>query len=128
MTRLVFLTVMALWLRRVVAQSPISYQANFDYGFILLHSQDLAPIGAAYPLSLNFSVQRWLLDEKYWRNCHCFPRLGANIGWQYFDKPEILGWGVPVYGFLEPWYKLSDHWFLNFRTSIGLIYLSNPYD
>ncbi len=110
------------------AQSPISYQAEAEYGFLFLHSQDVAPIGQSYPAALAFNINRWLLNENHWENCHCYPRLGLSLGAHYYDNPEVLGWGIPLYGYLEPWYRIADNWYFNLRASVGLIYLSQPYD
>lgn len=112
----------------VWGQSPVSYQAEAEYGFLFLHSQDVAPIGQSYPSAFGISLQKWLLAEQNWENCHCYPRYGLSLAWHYYDNPEIVGWGVPVYGFLEPWYRISGDWYFNLRAGMGLIYLSNPYD
>lgn len=110
------------------AQSPISYQLEIEKGFIIIHSQDIAPIGQSYPFALGFSAQKWLLADKHWKNCHCYPRLGWSLAVHDFDNPDVLGWGFPLYGFLEPWYKINDGFFLNIRAAVGLVYLSKPYD
>lgn len=110
------------------AQSLVSYQAEADYGFLFLHSQDVAPIGQSYPLALGLSVQKWLLNEQSWDNCHCYPRYGVSFGAHYYDNPEVIGWGFPVYGYLEPWYRIKGDWYFNLRAAAGLIYLSRPYD
>lgn len=123
---------LVLWLvlacKLASAQNPISYQAEAEYGFLFLHSEDIAPIGQSYPIALGFSRQAWLLNEDHWDNCHCYPRFGFSLAAHYYDNPEVLGWGIPLYGFLEPWYKLGEKWFFNLRAGAGLIYLSKPYD
>lgn len=110
------------------AQNPVSYQAEAEYGFLFLHSQDVAPIGQSYPAAIALNVQRWLLADSYWESCNCYPKLGLSLGAHYYDNPEVLGWGLPLYGYLEPWYRLGGDWYFNLRASIGLIYLSRPYD
>lgn len=110
------------------SQSQRSIELAADYGFLFLHSQDLAPIGRSYPRALNFSYAFWLDPEQHWANCRCFPRLGLSTGFHYFDNPSVLGVGLPFYGFLEPWWRLSDHWFLNVRGGLGGAWQSRPYD
>lgn len=105
-----------------------SFTLDLEQGFLFLHSQDVAPIGQSYPSALNVSYNQWLLDSSYWQNCRCFPRVGLGAGYHFYDNPQVLGWGLPVYAFLEPWYKLSDAWYMQIRASLGLIYLSEPYD
>lgn len=120
--------VLALAFHLATAQNPISYQAEAEYGFLFLHSQDVAPIGQSYPIALGFSRQAWLLNQSNWDNCHCYPRFGFSLAAHYYDNPQVLGWGIPLYGFLEPWYKLQERWFFNLRAGAGLIFLSKPYD
>ncbi len=110
----------------IQAQSSLS--VDLERGFLFLHSQDVAPIGQSYPSAINFSYSKWLSDISQWQSCHCFPRVGLSTGFHYYDNPEVLGWGIPVQGFLEPWYKISDNWFLQIKAGLGLIYLSRPYD
>ncbi len=109
-------------------QAQASYTLDIEQGFLFLHSQDVAPIGQSYPTAFNLSYNSWLLDSNHWESCHCFPRVGLSTGFHYYDNPSVLGWGIPLQGFLEPWYKLSDDWFLQIRAGLGLIYLSEPYD
>ncbi len=109
-------------------KAQYSFSAEVEQGFLFLHSQDVAPIGQSYPRGLNLAYSRWLLDSSDWQDCHCFPRLGFSLGVHHYDNPRVLGWGLPIYGFLEPWYKLSDTWFLQLKAAAGFIYLSRPYD
>ena len=110
------------------AQSPVSYQAEAEYGFLFLHSQDVAPIGQSYPAAFALNIQRWLLADPYWASCNCYPKFGLSFGAHYYDNPEVLGWGIPLYGYLEPWYRLGNDWYFTLRASAGLIYLSRPFD
>lgn len=110
------------------AQNESSLGISGDYGFLFLHSQELAPIGQSYPVAINIDYSRWLLKKKHWDNCRCFPRVGISTGFHYFDNPSVLGVGVPLYGFLQPWYPLSERWFFNLHGGIGFAWLSQPYD
>lgn len=109
-------------------QQNRSWGLEADYGFLFLHSQDIAPIGQSYPWGFHFNYSKWLLEEKHWDNCSCYPRLGLSLGYHNYDNAEVLGFGIPAYGFLEPWYRLGGRSYFNFRGSLGLAYLSNPYD
>lgn len=99
-----------------------------DYGFLFLHSQDVAPIGQSYPWALNADYSIWKLNEANYQNCNCYPRIGFSLGFHNYQNQKVLGVGVPLYTYLEPWYKLSDNLFFHFRGGIGLAGLSRPFD
>lgn len=110
------------------AQNAQSIGVAADYGFLFLHSQDIAPIGQSYPWALSGDYGHWLLKNKYWQNCHCYPKLGVSAGFHFFDNPAVLGFGVPLYGFIEPWYRLKGNTFLTLRGGMGLAWASQPYN
>ncbi len=110
------------------AQNRHSLEVGGDYGEMILHSQDIRPIGPSSPYGISLGYSYWLLKEKNWKYCHCFPRVGLNLNYHNFDNPSILGYGFPVYGFLEPWYKLTPRLFYTLRGGAGYAWLSNPYD
>jgi len=110
------------------SQNRHSIDLQGEYGFLLIHSEDIRPIGQSYPYGVGVDYSYWLLKEKNWRNCQCYPRVGASINYHNFDNPAVLGWGIPVYGFLEPWYRLYKNFFFNIRAGAGYAWLSSPYD
>ncbi len=110
------------------AQNRHSIDLQGEYGFLLIHSEDIRPIGQSYPYGVGIDYSYWLLKEKNWENCHCYPRVGASVNYHNFDNPAVLGWGIPVYGFLEPWYRLHKNFFFNLRAGAGYTWLSNPHD
>ncbi len=112
----------------IQAQKTPVLSLSGDYGFLFLHSQDVAPIGQSYPRALNFDYSQWRITKKNYQNCNCYPRLGLSTGWHNYDNRSVLGSGFPLYGYLEPWYKLSENFFFHFRGGIGLSALTQPFD
>jgi hypothetical protein len=110
------------------AQNPRSIELQGDYGFLILHSQDIRPIGQSYPFGVGIDYSYWLLKEKNWKNCQCYPRVGLSLNYQNFDNSDVLGWGIPLYGFVEPWYRIRNNLFFTIRAGAGYSWLSNPYD
>lgn len=125
--RNLFISILLLSVFGTRAQNQHGLELSADYGFLFLHSQDLAPIGQSYPVALSFNYSYWLLDKKHWDNCHCFPRIGASLGLHEYGNSSVLGIGIPLYAYLEPWYQLSDKWYLNLRGGAGLSYNNRPY-
>lgn len=110
------------------AQNRQSVELSGDYGFLFLHSQDIRPIGQSYPWGIGAEYSYWLLKDKHWEDCHCYPRIGINLSYHNFDNTEVLGYGFPLYGFLEPWFRLMPNVFYTLRGGMGYSWASQPYD
>jgi hypothetical protein len=123
--KLIILLLLSL---KICAQKATVLSLHGDYGFLFLHSLDVAPIGQSYPRALNFDYSQWRISDANYQACNCYPRLGASMGWHYYNNQAVLGSGFPLYGYLEPWYKLSDRLFFHFRGGIGLSALTRPFD
>lgn len=98
------------------------------YGFVLLHSQSVAPIGQSYPWGIEADFSKHLVGKKAWEFCNCYPRVGTALTYWNFDNPEVLGHGLTFVPYIEPiWltrYKVNFSW----RIGMGVSYQSRPYD
>ncbi len=112
----------------LVAQNRHSIEIGGDYGELILHSKDIRPIGPSSPYGIGIQYSYWLLKDKSWKYCHCYPRVGVSLNYHNYDNPMVLGYGFPLYGFLEPWYKLSPRLYFTLRGAAGYGWLSKPYD
>lgn len=99
-----------------------------EYNNLLLHSQDIAPIGPSNPIGIGIDVYAQLLGTDHWRNCHCVPAFGVSLNYHDLDKPGILDYAVPVYAFLEPRFEFGGGWIFSFRGGAGFTWLSTPFD
>lgn len=98
------------------------------YGFVILHSQDIRPIGQSFPWGVSLDFSWHYNSKKAFDNCLCFPRLGiATTYWDY-DNPEILGQGITSVFFIEPFFGGQHKLNFSFRSGFGLAYANNPYD
>jgi hypothetical protein len=109
-------------------QSTPIYALQAEYGFLILHSEDIAPIGPSNPRGIGVDIS-WSLDpEQHYQNCLCFPRLGISLNYHHLDKPNILGSAFPIYGFIEPHYRIFKDSFFYLRAGIGFSFQSLPFD
>jgi hypothetical protein len=108
--------------------TPKAYSIKPHYGFVILHSQDVAPIGKSYPYGLGIEIFNHYNSEKSFDNCLCFPRLGVSTVFWNFDNPEILGYGVTSVFFVEPFFGANRRFSYSFRAGIGPAYATNPFD
>lgn len=116
-----------LLIHSTVAQNRHSIEFGGDYGEMILHSQDVRPMGPSSPYAFGLEYSYWLLRDESWKYCNCYPRIGVSLNYHNFDNPEVLGYGFPLYGFLEPWYRLTPKLFFTIRGAAGYSWLSNPY-
>ena len=112
----------------LLAQSTPIIGLHAERGFLIIHSEDIAPIGAANPYGFGIDLS-WNLDpDRHYQNCLCFPRLGLSLNYHDMDKPGILGHSIPMYGFLEPHYRIYDDLYFFLRAGMGFTYQDSPFD
>lgn len=110
------------------AQNQIGIGAFGEFNNIILHSKDIAPIGPSNPVGAGLDFYALLLSDTDWSTCHCTPAFGISVNFHSFQKPNVLGWGVPLYGYLEPRFYLGKGWTFSFRGGAGIAWLSTPFD
>ena len=99
-----------------------------QYGFVILHSRDIRPIGQSYPRGLSVDVSWHRISEKAYSSCLCFPRIGVSTTFWDFDNPDVLGYGVTSVFFLEPFFGATRKTSFSIRSGFGLAYASRPHD
>jgi len=107
---------------------PLALSLKGHYGFVILHSQDIRPIGNSYPWGIQADLSWHNNTQKAYNSCFCFPRLGVSIYYWDFDNPEILGQGLTSIFFIEPFFGASQTISFSFRAGFGLAYANRPYD
>ena len=105
-----------------------SFGLNVHQAFIIVHNKAIEPIEDANPFAVQAEFAWQRRDESSWNKCRCFPRFGAALQFWDFDNPEILGYGLNSYFFIEPEYGASKLFSFSFRGGFGASFLSNPYD
>lgn len=93
-----------------------------------MHSKDVRPIAPSSPYGIGIQYSYWMLKQKSWKYCHCYRRTGVSLNFHNYDNPTVFGYGFPLYGFLEPWYKLTPRLYFTLRGATGDGWLSKPYD
>jgi hypothetical protein len=109
-------------------RSVISVGLRPHYGFIILHSEDIRPIGQSYPYGLSFDVSWHKVSKKSYNSCLCFPRIGVSTTFWDFDNPEVLGQGVTSVFFIEPFFGATRKISFSMRSGFGLAYANKPYN
>ena len=111
-----------------LVKNPWVAGARGNYGFVILHSSSIAPIGVSYPIGIEGDFSKHLVGKKAWEFCNCYPRVGASLTFWEFDNPEILGQSVALVPYIEPIWMTRYKFNLSWRIGMGLAYLNRPWD
>lgn len=98
------------------------------YGFIIPHSETIQDQSFSNPWATELELSWHLNKEKTWQNFGTFPRVGTSLLYIDFDNPKILGQGVGIVPFIEPFLFVNRRLNASFRFGVGLVYLNQIYN
>ena len=128
MRRYYLLILLTIAYSLVYAQDYTRYlSGQINYGSIILHSQELRPIGASYPLGLSIDYGKHKSSQKVWDVCNCYPRSGVSFTFWDFDNREVLGFGFTSMYYIQPVFGAKNRLSFSLRAAAGLSYQSKPY-
>ena len=111
-----------------VTQKPQSFLSfKIHYGTIYVHTSSVQNVAESRPYGIELDMATQKTDSTTYQLSNAYPRAGISFSYFNFNSP-ILGHAVSASYFLEPVYRLSKHWQLQLRGSVGIAYLTNPYD
>jgi lipid A 3-O-deacylase PagL len=108
--------------------NTISLGLKTNYGFIIPHSESIKSISDANPWTIELDFSRLKTDDKTYQQCACYPKSGFVLSYINFDNPEIIGHGITLVPFIEPFFGDYKKLLFSLRAGSGIVYLSNPYD
>jgi hypothetical protein len=112
----------------MVDSRPTVLGISFDYGFLLKHTDFLRELDDSHPVAVRIDWSKHLVTRKSWEFCNCFPRVGVSLAYWNWDQPDILGSGISVLGYLEPYMRTEKRLNYFFRAGLGGVYLTDPYN
>ncbi|MGB3617706.1 MAG: acyloxyacyl hydrolase [Catalinimonas sp.] len=107
------------------ARSALVLGLRTQYGLIIPHSADIRDISNSNPWAAEVNLAWHLADDRY---CRCYPRLGVSVGFVDFANPRVLGRGLWVVPYVEPFLTVPRRFSPSFRFGTGVVYLTNPFD
>lgn len=111
------------------SDAPSIYIKPFvGLGQVLIHSEDLRPVGDSYPKALGLELGWHRVSKASWEACLCYPKTGISITYWDFDSPTVLGQGLTGLFFLEPVFGAQNKLSFSIRGAFGLSYQNKPYD
>lgn len=100
-----------------------SLDANYFYGSIAEHNQDLAHLITGHPEGVILSLNQKTFGFKKWESRYNYPDFGISFIHQDL-KNEYLGKNTSLYAHMNFYFFKR---MLMFRVGQGLAYASNPY-
>jgi hypothetical protein len=97
------------------------------YGFIIEHSREVSRISKSKPWGVQIDLGWHLASEKAWNYCYCFPKTGLMLSYYNFENRSILGSGVGVTPYIEPFLSAHKSFSISIKAGLGLIYLNRVY-
>lgn len=101
--------------------------ARVHDGFIFAHNVHVQDTKGTHPDGFELEYSHLHTDVATAEKFKCFPRNGFSFTYINFNK-TLLGRGYSLNYFLEPNYRLGNRLTLMLRGSVGLSYLTNPFD
>jgi len=111
------------------AQESFLKQISFNthYGFIYAHDKDVENTAGSKPSGLSLEYATLKFDSASFNLARCYPKSGFSFIYFNYDN-AVLGHSLTCAYFIEPSFALSDRCLFAPRGSVGLSWLSNPYD
>ncbi len=108
-------------------KSLFSFGMGIQHGFIFAHTEEVQNTKGARPTGIEAILGWQRNDAAIFDLCHCYPRQGLLLAYYDYDV-TLLGKSATAAYFLEPTYRISDGVLFSFKGSMGVSYLSNPFD
>lgn len=108
-------------------KSLFSFGMGIQHGFIFAHTEEVQNTKGARPTGIEAILGWQRNDAAIFDLCHCYPRQGLLLAYYDYDV-ALLGKSATAAYFLEPTYRISDRVSFSFKGSMGVSYLTNPFD
>lgn len=96
-------------------------------GSVFVHTTSVKSVEGARPIGFTIDIGKQMNDHGTYMLTDAYPNKGFSFSYFDYGTP-ILGKGYIADYFLQPVYRISNHVQFQFKGSIGLSYLTNPFD
>ena len=103
------------------------FGGRLHYGFIFVHSYHVENVRGGRPRGFELEYSKQFTDSNTFKKYHCYPRTGWSFTYTDYDK-SFLGSSWSASYFVEPQFRLSNKANFLVRGTLGLSYLTNPFD
>lgn len=101
--------------------------ARYNYGAVFRHSKALPEEIQTNPMGYQLDLA-WHFKNKEARDyCNCYPKLGLSFYYWDYRNPKVLGQGLTLLAFAEPFFNAYNRVSISLRLGLGLNYQNRPY-
>lgn len=101
--------------------------ARYNYGLVFRHSHALDKELQTNPMGIQLDASWHYFSRKARDYCNCYPKLGISFYYWDYRKPDILGHGLTLMAFAEPFFNAHNRLGISLRAGLGLNYQDQPY-
>ncbi len=102
--------------------------ARYNYGKVIRHTTALSNEIKTSPMGFQLDASWHYKSPEVRDYCNCYPKLGLSFYYWDYRKPEILGHGMTLMVFAEPFFNAHKRVAFSLRAGLGLNYQDQPYD
>lgn len=115
--------------QEIPASPVLSVGTAYHRSFIIQHTKKLAEeMTSAHPWIIEYDVNWHLRSHETWQYCYCYPRTGISFRYIDFDMPDLLGYSLAAYPFIEPFIGAGQRLSFSIRFGLGPAYVSEVYN
>lgn len=106
----------------------ISLGARYNLGFVIRHSKALPKETQSNPMGYQIDAGWHFISKNARAYCNCYPKLGISLYFWDYRNPGILGQGMTLMPYVEPFFNAGSRLRFSARAGLGLNYQNKPYD
>ncbi len=104
------------------------YGAEYSYGGILRHSDELPTIGQKRINGITLTMGQLHISKNKWEQCFCFPLIGGGLAAFDLGDKDVLGQSINPFLFVAPYTNPKGKLHIIPRGGAGLSYVTRKYD
>lgn len=107
--------------------SNYSIKAEYMHGTILKHNKHLENLVKGPSTGGEIAVEWQTMGEQAWHQCFNFPTVGIGAVYMDYSNPEMLGYGIAVYPYMNIPVVRTRYFTINIKPGVGVSFLNKRY-
>ena len=96
------------------------------FGLVIPHHEEMTYFinDFSYGIDINYGITKY---GKKWYQYTNYPEIGFGLFYNSFGNPDIFGFGLSGYGYIQPTIFRSKKFSFNSKLALGLGFVNKPY-
>lgn len=95
---------------------------------LIPHEDTLKPLKKHSTYNYEANLIYSTTGNKAWHSVYHYPKVGISAKFVDFKYPDVLGYAIGIYPFIDFTVFSKDKFYSNFRVGLGMAYISEKYD